>query len=310
VRNIIIDGATSMIGATLARVALSRGCRVLCIVRPSSSRKGNVPYGEGVRVLSSDLADLSPSRWPEEYREGPYDAWYHFAWDKTSYRARDDVDSQINNIKLTIDAVRIAKELNCRSFIGAGSQAEYGPVSCDLTSRTGVDPQSGYGIAKYTAGRMSALLCSQMGIRHNWVRVLSVYGSLDLEHTLIMNSIHRLFKNEDLNLTKCEQIWDYLHEKDAARAFYAIGEHGIGGKTYVLGSGKGKPLNSYVEIIKNSINPEAHLNYGKIEYYKHQAMYLCADITELSNDTQWKPEISFENGIKEVISTVRKKLKA
>jgi len=205
--------------------------------------------------------------------------------------------------------VRIAKELNCRSFIGAGSQAEYGPVSCDLTSRTGVNPQSGYGIAKYAAGRMSALLCAQLGIRHNWVRILSVYGSLDLEHTLIMHAIHKLLKNEELDLTKCEQIWDYLHERDAARAFYAIGERGIEGKTYVLGSGKGEPLSHYVEIIKNNINSEAHLNYGKIKYYAHQAMYLRADTTELFHDTRWKPEISFEEGIREVIGTVREKLK-
>ena len=29
--------------------------------------------------------------------------------------------------------------------------------------------------------------------------------------------------------------------------------------------------------------------------------YLCADISELINDTGWKPEFSFEDGIKAIV---------
>jgi len=43
------------------------------------------------------------------------------------------------------------------------------------------------------------------------------------------------------------------------------------------------------------------LQFSKKEYYPHQPMYLCADISELTNDTGWKPEVSFEEGVKRTL---------
>jgi len=191
--------------------------------------------------------------------------------------------------------------LGCKKFIGAGSQAEYGIVTEPLKPDTPVNPLSGYGIAKYAAGKLSGLLCTQLGLQFNWVRILSVYGPHDGAHTLIMYAINELRAGRSPEFTKCEQIWDYLYNDDSARAFLAIGEKGVDGKTYPLGSGNKKILSEYLEIIKNIIAPNITLQFGKKEYYPHQPMYLCADISELSNDTGWKPEVSFEEGIKLII---------
>jgi nucleoside-diphosphate-sugar epimerase len=102
--------------------------------------------------------------------------------------------------------------------------------------------------------------------------------------------------------TKCEQRWDYLYCDDAAKALLAIGQNGVTGKTYPLGSGSKRKLSEYLELVKDIVAPDAVLQYGKKEYYPHQPMYLCADVSDLTNDTGWKPEVSFEEGIKKIIN--------
>ena len=93
-------------------------------------------------------------------------------------------------------------------------------------------------------------------------------------------------------------MWDYLYSGDAGRAFVLLGDRGVDGKTYVLGSGEVRPLRQYVEDIRDVVAPGAELAFGAIDYYPHQVMHLQADISELEKDTGWSPTLSFEEGIK------------
>jgi len=295
-QKIVITGATGMIGSSLARRALAENMEILCIIRKNSARLGNLPKSERLKIVYADISEYANLD-----INGSYDVFYHLAWGETFGASRDDVDIQVANIQYTMDAVRVAKRLGCNKFIGAGSQAEYGIAGEPLKPETPVNPESGYGTAKYAAGKLSRLLCAQLNLRFNWVRILSVFGPLDGTHTLIMYAINELRAGRSPEFTKCEQIWDYLYCDDAAGAFLAIGKNGVDGKTYPLGSGNKKKLSEYLEIIRDIIAPAATLQFGKKEYYPHQPMYLCADISELTRDTGWKPEASFEEGIKSII---------
>jgi UDP-glucose 4-epimerase len=296
-RKIVITGATGMIGSGLAECALERDLDVLCIVRKGTSRLDNLPKSDRIKIVYADISEYAGLD-----ISGGYDALYHLAWDKTYGASRDDTDTQVANIQYTLDAVRLAKRLGCKKFIGAGSQAEYGVVAEPLRPDTPVNPQSGYGIAKYAAGKLSRLLCAQLGLQFNWVRILSVYGPLDGAQTLIMYAINELRAGRSPEFTKCEQIWDYLYSGDAARALLAVGAEGIDGKTYPLGSGDGRRLSEYLEALRDVVNPAGVLQFGKKEYYPHQPMYLCADISELTDDTGWKPEVSFKEGVGRIIA--------
>lgn len=295
-KKIVITGATSMIGVALTRCAINAGIEVLCIVRKNSGRLINIPESSLVKIEFCDIdwyAKLNIS--------GDYDVFYHLAWEKTSGADRDDVDTQVKNIQYTLDAVRLAKRLGCKKFVGAGSQAEYGVVAEPLKSDTPVNPQSGYGIAKLAAGKLSGLLCNQLELQFNWVRILSIFGPLDGKNTLIMYTICELQAGRSPELTKCEQVWDYLYCDDVARAFIAIGKNGIDGKTYPLGSGNDRKLSAYLKSVRDIVAPGTALKFGKKPYYLHQPMYLCADVSELIKDTGWKPEVSFEEGIRMII---------
>lgn len=296
IKNIIVTGATGAVGSAVVRRAIENGMDVTCIVHQGSKRLGNLPQSDKVHIVECDLHD---------YRtlslDGQYDAFIHLSWEKTFGASRDDAEVQTRNIQYTLDAVQLAHRCGCSVFVGAGSQAEYGVQSVDLTPDLPVKPESGYGIAKYAAGKLSAMLCKNLGMRQCWVRILSVYGPNDGENSLISYLIREFMAGNSPQLTKCEQMWDYLYADDAADAILAVAEKGVDGKAYPLGSGNGRRLSEYVEDIKNVINPTIAVQFGVKDYYPHQPMHLVADVSDLTLDTGWKPMFTFIEGIKRFI---------
>lgn len=295
-QNIIVTGATGCVGSAVVRQAIAQGMSVTCMVHKGSQRVSNLLQSEQVHVIECNLSDYYSLE-----LEGQYDAFIHLSWEKTYGASRDDADIQTRNIQYTLDAVKLAHRCGCKVFVGAGSQAEYGVQSQDLTPNLPVSPESGYGIAKFAAGKLSAMLCKSLGVRHNWVRILSVYGPNDGENTLISYAIRELKAGRSPELTKCEQIWDYLYADDAGDAILSVAANGVDGKTYPLGSGQGRKLSEYIEEIRQIINPSVKVQYGVKDYYPHQPMHLVADISELTNDTGWQPRTSFEEGIRSFV---------
>lgn len=295
-QNIIVTGATGCVGSAVVRQAIAQGMSVTCMVHKGSQRVSNLLQSEQVHVIECNLSDYYSLE-----LEGQYDAFIHLSWEKTYGASRDDADIQTRNIQYTLDAVKLAHRCGCKVFVGAGSQAEYGVQSQNLTPNLPVSPESGYGIAKYAAGKLSSMLCKSLGIRHNWVRILSVFGPNDGENTLISYAIRELKAGRSPELTKCEQIWDYLYADDAGDAILSVAANGVDGKTYPLGSGQGRKLSEYIEEIRQIINPSVKVQYGVKDYYPHQPMHLVADISELTNDTGWQPRTSFEEGIRSFV---------
>ncbi len=324
-KRIIIDGPTGVIGMSLIERCIEKGTQVVAVCHRNSARAARIPQNPLVTVVEADLADYKEivlalkaesadicttdetkeqdARIVRQFTESGkgYDAFYHFAWCGTFGDSRNDMALQVQNIQYSLDAAALAAELGCRAFIGAGSQAEYGRVSGKLAPDTPAFPENGYGMAKLCAGAMTRQVCEKAGMRHIWVRVLSVYGRYDGGYTMIMSALRRMKANEETAFTAGEQEWDYLNGRDAARAMYLLGEKGVSGKTYVLGSGTARPLKEYLEIIAGKTHYAQKPGLGKIPYAPGQVMHLCADITELTKDTGFVPEVSFEEGIRELL---------
>jgi len=295
IRSAVVTGGTGMLAMALERLLASRGVSVALLVRPGSPRLDLVNASPGTKVIECDLANLL-SLTREDI--GPCDAFYHFGWEGTFGPAREDTALQANNIKHTLDAVDLAARLGCGVFVGAGSQAEYGRVDSVLTLSTPTNPETGYGIAKLAAGRLSRAACRQLGIRHVWARVLSTYGPGDNEETMMMLCIRSLVKGERMSFTKGGQLWDYLFCDDAARAFYLMGLHGRDGMAYPLGSGQPRTLAQYILAARDVINPAMEVGIGELPYPPGQVMRLEGDIAELTRDTDFAPRVAFEEGVR------------
>lgn len=296
----VITGPTGAIGTALCRELAEHGIRVYAVCRPNSPRAKAIPEHKNIIRVECDIAELN--QLSACIPEGA-DAFFHFAWAHTIGPGRNDMPAQIDNIRYTLDAVQAAKDLNCKVFIGAGSQAEYGRVEGILTSQTPCFPENGYGMAKLCAGQMSRVECQKLGIHHIWVRILSIYGPGDGPNTMISGVIRQLLERKTPALTKGIQKWDYLYSGDAALAFRLLAAHGVDGKTYPLGSGEAQPLREYVEILRDAIDPGLSLDFGAVPYGPLQVMHLQADISQLTADTGFMPMVAFDAGIRNTIES-------
>lgn len=306
---VVITGATGAIGRALILEALKDHQEVLVIVHRSSVRSADLSKIEGCTVLQADLGEYDHVPELMETQNINVQGWsifFHLAWMAPFGIDRSNPDLQLDNVHAALAAVRLARKMGCHTFVGAGSQAEYGRVEGVLSPDTPVHPETGYGIAKLCAGEMTRVLCEQVGMRHIWTRILSVYGPYDREETLISTAVINMLKNKDTCFTPCDQSWDYIYSEDAARAIYEAGKKGKNGSVYMIGSGETRRLSEYVEVIARLTGYTKEIGFGRRPYNDKQVMHLQADISSLKKDTGFEPTVRFEDGIERVINYYRR----
>lgn len=298
---IIITGATGMIGTAVIREYLKHDTKAIyAVVRPGSKNISRIPKDERIRIIECEISDYSSLK--DRICE-KCDVFFHFAWDGTGANKGKSTKGQALNIVYTLDALNAAHELCCGKFIGSGSQAEYGILDLEsINEESPANPVIPYGIAKLAAGQLALAEAKKLGMDCFWVRIFSAYGLYDKPTTMISNALARFQAGEKMSFTPAEQRWDYLHCDDAARAFYAIAEKSEGQKLYCLGSGQPRRLKEFIYAMRDIIDPDAEPGIGEIPYKGNEVMNLCADITRIRTDTGWEPKISFEEGIKMILS--------
>lgn len=291
-----------MIGMALIEECLRHDIEIYAVVRSSSGKAGRLPLSEKIHLADCSLEDLSdlPGRIP-----GGCDTFYHIAWGNTGEARNKSTELQSRNIFYTLQAVRAAAELGCRRFIGAGSQAEYGPMDVEkISPDSPVNPSTPYGASKLAAGHLAGMLCRELGMECIWPRIFSVYGKYEKETTMVASGLRKMLAGEPTEFTPAMQRWDYLYSRDAGRAFYLIGEKGKGGSVYCVGSGQARPLKEYIEEMA-ALTGAGKPGIGAKPYPPGAVMNLCADIGTLTEDTGFVPEYTFEQGIRETIEWIK-----
>ena len=299
---VVVTGCTGAVGTALLMRLAEAGHTVYAVLRPGSPRNAAVPRHPCIVPVTCDLHELG--RLPALI--GAPCAWFfHLAWGGTFGGARDDMPLQTQNIAAALDAVEAAHALGCRVFIGAGSQAEYGRTDAPLTPETPAFPENGYGMAKLCAGQMTRKVCDRYGMTHIWMRILSVYGPHDGANTLVMSVLRALLAGETPGCTEGAQIWDYLYSEDAARALYLAASRCERSTVYCLGSGEARPLRDYITDMRDTAAPEGDVAFGARPYAPGQVMYLTADLTALTRDTGFVPQVPFREGVRRTLAWIR-----
>ena len=293
----VITGAGGFIGDALVSELLDSGYQVHALVRPGSPTGQDIETN-GAHVVPCDLADTGQLA---TMIDAPCDVFLHCGWQGTARVQRADAKAQIANISSTLAAVEVAASLGCTSFIGVGSQAEYGNADGVLAPDSPTIPPTFYGAAKLGACHLSRLRARALGMRHLLDRLFSVYGPCAHEDTLVMSVWHALLEGRSPRLTSCDQLWDYLFRDDAALALRCICEQGRDGAVYCVGSGIARPLADYVEMIRDAVNPAVELRFGEIAQAPSRATHLEADVSALFADTGFVPRVPFETGIRRTV---------
>ena len=66
-----------------------------------------------------------------------------------------------------------------------------------------------------------------------------------------------------------------------------------------------EPLKEYINIMHSVSGADSDVQIGALPYNDKQVMYLCADISALTADTGFVPQVSYEEGIKETVKWLK-----
>lgn len=288
----LVTGATGFIGSYVARQLVQDGVKVGALIRPGSDTWRIADIIDRIDVLSGDLRDCRSA-----VQSFAPTVAIHLAWHGVTNDQRNALTQIEHNLQPTLDLVRLCGESGCRAFVGLGSQAEYGPQDTPIGESAPVRPTTLYGAVKLSAGLLCEHLARNFNMRFAWVRVFSTYGPGDNPSWLIPYLTLELLAGRTPRLTAGEQIWDYLHVEDAARAVCAVAAAEQAAGVFNLGSGEGRPLRDIIVQLRDRIAPGRELGFGEIPYRPDQVMHLVADIGRLQRVVGWRPVVSLEAGL-------------
>lgn len=287
----VISGATGMVGVALARLLLQRGFFVVLLIRQSSIIQGSIDIGNGnLRIIDSSMEDYHGIDVKVPGVE--FDFFFHLAWAGTFGDKRNDARLQEENVSYMFDAMDLAKRTGCRRFVGLGSQAEYGPRNSLIREEDSVSPSTGYGLAKYQAGRLGKIYARQIGIGFCWGRLFSAYGPFGNRDSVLNYVASCLKEGKSPKLGACEQIWDFIHVDDVANALLLIAEKGRTGETYNIASGDQRKLKEFIEVLRRRINPSIQVSY---DLANRSDVNLIVSTRKLKEDTGFVCQCSFED---------------
>ena len=214
---------------------------------------------------------------------------------------------QLQNVEMSANVVRLAAETGADRIICPGSTMEYIYYGKPLNENAIPSPLNAYGAAKIAARYACAVLSTELNLPFIYTVISGIYSEDRNDNNVIYYTISKLLHGERPSLTKLEQLWDYVHIDDVVYGLRLIAEQGKPGAFYALGHGDNWPLSNYIFKIRDVIDPNLPLGIGDIPYTNNEMPCSCVDLGPIYEDTGFVPQVSFEEGIKRVISEVRKR---
>lgn len=294
---IILHGASSFLGKHFARRLYSNNIPFIIVAR----NKSDLSVWENLQGIK--LLRYNNSIGEINLNIESSSTFYEFSWQGVFGVDRNDPSQITTNIPLIISSIEFANRIGSKHWIGIGSQAEYGNLDKKISESDFCNPTTLYGKSKLISGNISKELCKSFNMQHSWLRLFSVYGPDDNHEWLIQYLIKKMLKNEPIDVTKAEQIWDYLFVEDISDLLLKLSNSGGVGIAN-LGSGNGIVVKEIINIIKDKTGSNSIINFGAIPYRPDQVMKMEADIKKLREHTGWSPNTDFETGIQKTINSL------
>ena len=199
--------------------------------------------------------------------------------------------------------------------IFSSSIAVYGEPSADIideaTPWTWSKLQPGaalYAASKIMGENFGKLYHDRYGVNSISLRYSSVYG--ERQHLRAVNSVYIVDTYDRLKSGERPiipddglEVHDYIHVADVARANLMAMESDVSRESFNVATGTATTLNRLVEIVQEitgtNLEPEYKTPPGKIR--AAVSTKLDFSIEKIERMIGWKPQISFEDGIRRLI---------
>lgn len=191
-----------------------------------------------------------------------------------------------------------------KSFVQMGSSVEYGHLKSPQKEIFNCNPsliRSVYGKAKLLSTKYLLTLYKKNKFPCTVLRLYLTYGPKQDINRFLPIIIASCLKDKKFPCSDGMQFRDFVYVDDVVNAILkSLQNENSRGEIFNIGTGKPKKIKTIIEKIKRLLKSGTP-QYGAIKLRKDEILKLYPSIKKIKNKINWKPKISFEQGLKKTI---------
>jgi len=208
------------------------------------------------------------------------------------------------NVLGTLNTVRISTNYGVSRFIYLSSAAVYGdPIKLPVSEEHPLNPKSPYGLSKLLGEEVVKLYYRMYGLEYVILRLFNVYGPrqfLNPYSGVITKFIDRVSKGlPPVIYGDGTQTRDFIHVLDVCRVIQLCVSTEKVNEVYNVGSGKPLSINELADLVVRVSGLDLRPTYESSRPGDIRHSY--ADISKAVKYLGFKPSVSIEEGIKELL---------
>lgn len=225
-----------------------------------------------------------------------------------SYHSPDSyVDT---NIKGTLNILQACRDFDTSKVLVTSTSEVYGTAQyVPIDENHPYQGQSPYSATKIGADRLAESFCRSFNMPISIVRPFNTYGPRQSARAVIPTIITQLLAGkQEIKLGSLTPTRDFNYVKDTVRGFYEISKSNKTiGEEINIATNQEISIGELANEIISQINPNAKIvcEEQRLRPEKSEVNRLLGDNTKIKNLTDWKPQYTFEQGIKETIDWIK-----
>ena len=133
------------------------------------------------------------------------------------------------------------------------------------------------------------------------MRLYLAYGPRQDTNRFLPIIIQGCIKNKKFPCSEGKQLRDFIHVNDVVNAiFKSLSSKNARGQIINIGSGKPRKIRKIIERVRK-ISNGGHPQFGEIKLRRDEILELYPNISKAKKKINWRPKISFEQGLKSTI---------
>jgi len=294
---VLVTGADGFIGSAVVRQLLRANHEVAALVRGTQLKRLS-DVAERIDRIDGDLsaADGAALRAIAAWRP---EGCIHLAWyaEPGKYlEARENLAALRGSLAL-LDALI---DGGCRQFVGAGTCAEYADSDRPFREDSPTAPKTLYAACKLGLCLAGEQLARQGLVNFAWGRIFYLYGVGEDPRRMVPALVRALLQDQPFDATPGEQVRDYLHVDDVARAFVTLLLQRASG-IYNIASAQPLSIAELMRRIGRSVGKEHLIRLGAVPYRNWEPPFISGENDRL-RALGWSPAVTFETGIADVVA--------
>jgi nucleoside-diphosphate-sugar epimerase len=301
-KRVLITGATSFIGAHLARRLVDQGATVSAMISPARRLNRLHAIVGAITLHDGDIADADFVH--RCVKRSKPDIIFHLASFGVHPDQRDLSAIARVNLTGTVNLLQALLRHDFEAFVNTGSSIEYGPSARPMKESQTPLPATYYGASKAGATLLvDAFAKSQTAPRRIvTLRPFHVYGPGEEPTRFMTAAIRECFHGRELPLTSLKEKRDFVYVQDVVEAYLlAASRKQLQYTVYNIGTSKEHTLGDVIHYIEKFIGKKLEVNEGAYPYRPWNSQRWAANTARARHDLGWAPRYSLERGIKETV---------